>query len=315
MREYEIISEVTEQRASQSQDYYLLRRTELASALNLRSIPTSSPALAGYVYVQDRKKKWSKRWLELRDHSLFHSKSDSGKDEEHICTMSSFDVYLIQTPMQKFPKAHAFAIRSQDKISMFEKPDQDYVHFFCLSDPAAHRDWVKNILNARTYVLRQERAQLFKFPPPVTNSSPAPVSTISANAPSSDAAAPLLGSSSLGLLSRNTSLSRRAVSRTHHAAPSLPSSSDSMPNTKPLLGADLFAGPFEKGSLLADIVSHRTGSTGDTHTKVPVNGDLSQHQRTRDRLEEHSRRIERQQKAAAVVANGGHLVDLLDSSH
>ncbi|KAL9935051.1 hypothetical protein V8E36_006127 [Tilletia maclaganii] len=165
LREYEIISQVTSVRAHVGDDYFLLKRTELAPYLGLKAVPTVSPALAGYVYVEDRKKKWTKRWLELREHSLYHAKSEKGKDEVFICSLSTFDVYLVDTAKIKTPRAHAFAIRSQNSITMFEKPDQDYVHYFCLSDPVAHRSWVRAILNARTYVLKQEQAALFKVAP------------------------------------------------------------------------------------------------------------------------------------------------------
>ncbi|KAK0547862.1 hypothetical protein OC845_003885 [Tilletia horrida] len=184
LREYEVISQAMNVRASVTDDYFLLKRTELAPHLALRAVPPISPALAGYVYVEDRKKKWTKRWLELRDHCLYHAKSEKGKDEVLICSLSTFDVYLVDTAKIKTPKPHAFAIRSQNNITMFEKPDQDYVHYFCLSDPAAHRSWVRAILNARTYVLKQEQAALFKVPAIVT-------------APSANAPSPLMPSAAL----------------------------------------------------------------------------------------------------------------------
>ncbi|CAD7066669.1 unnamed protein product [Tilletia caries] len=164
LREYEIISQVMGVRADSLEDYFLLKRTELAPYLALKAVPTLSPVLAGWVYVEDRKKKWAKRWLELREHSLYHAKSEKGKDEVFICSLTTFDVYLVDTGKIKTPRPHAFAIRSQNSITMFEKPDQDYVHYFCLSDPGAHRSWVRAILNARTYVLKQEQAALFKVP-------------------------------------------------------------------------------------------------------------------------------------------------------
>jgi PH domain len=251
LREYEFVSEVAENRASQSSDYFLLRRTELASYLSIRSVPTSSPALAGYVYLQDRKKKWSKRWLELRDHSLYHGKSDKGKDQELLCHTSSFDAYLVQPSTLKTPKAHAFALRSQDSITLFEKPDQDYVHFLCLSDPAAHRDWVKNIINARTYVLKQERAALFRM------AVPAP-------AASSDNAVAEPHPSNLSRSNTKSASSSRNVSQ---PSPLLDMSAGAggatSPRPQPLIGADAFRGPFEKGSLLADVALKTVGGNGN----------------------------------------------------
>ena len=65
-----------------------------------------------------------------------------------MCNLSAFDIYLVDTAKIRTPKPHAFAVRSQDKITQFEKPENDYVHYFCLGDPAAHRDWVRAIMNA-----------------------------------------------------------------------------------------------------------------------------------------------------------------------
>lgn len=253
LREYEFVSEVAENRASQSSDYFLLRPTELASYLSIRSVPTSSPALAGYVYLQDRKKKWSKRWLELRDHSLYHGKSEKGKDQELLCHTSSFDVYIVQPSALKTPKAHAFALRSQDSITLFEKPDQDYVHFLCLSDPAAHRDWVKNILNARTYVLKQERAALFRMPAAAASAEN------NATAENTHAANPLRSHTKPG--SRNVSQPSPLLDMSAPAAAGAAASAAvTSPRPQPLIGADAFRGPFEKGSLLADVALKAVGN-------------------------------------------------------
>ncbi len=175
LREYEMITDVVNVRAHPKTDFLLIKRTELSPYLSLRSVPISSPALAGWVYVQDRKKKWNKRWLELRDHGLYHAKNEKGKDEMPICQISSFDVYLVDSSAVKMPKVNGFALRSQDPITMFEKPDQDYVHYFSLTDPAAHRDWVRAILNARSYILRQEKAILFQVESPLSSNQDAPL--------------------------------------------------------------------------------------------------------------------------------------------
>lgn len=85
LREYEMISDVVDARPTPD-DYFLLKRTELSPYLSFRAVPTSSPLLAGYVYVQDAKRKWNKRWLDLREHSLFHAKSDKVSCRVFACT-------------------------------------------------------------------------------------------------------------------------------------------------------------------------------------------------------------------------------------
>lgn len=53
-------------------------RTILAlKCLFVKAIPSSSPTYAGYVEWEIKRGKWSKRWLQLREHSLWLSKRDN----------------------------------------------------------------------------------------------------------------------------------------------------------------------------------------------------------------------------------------------
>ncbi|KAN0061473.1 hypothetical protein ACQY0O_006320 [Thecaphora frezii] len=292
LREYEIVHEVADRRANVNTDYFLLKRTELSPYLSLRAVPASSPSLAGYVYVQDRKKKWSKRWLELRDHALFHAKSEKGKDEVMICQMSNFDVYLVDTAKIKTPKAHAFALRSQDKITMFEKPDQDYIHYFALSDPAAHRDWVRAIMNARTYILRQERAVLFK-PPPIPGAAMASPDAPGTHLEAASAGVSRSATSGGGLSRRNTA--RRPGGRNGGGVPGVPDGANGHAGGATgggegaaLISRDAFSGPFEKGSLLADIAIK---SASEAMRAVPATSYATQEARRREEAIERQRRL------------------------
>jgi hypothetical protein len=164
IREYEMISEVIALRSSAQNDYFILKRTELAPYLSMKNVPNSSAALAGWIYIQENhRKRWNKRWLELRDNCLYLAKTEKGKDEALLCSLSSFDVYLTDSSKVKTPKQYSFALRSQNSINMFESPEADYVHYFALSDAAASRHWITAILNARTFVMRQEKSHLFRF--------------------------------------------------------------------------------------------------------------------------------------------------------
>ncbi|CDR99716.1 hypothetical protein [Sporisorium scitamineum] len=295
LREYEMITDVVNVRAHPRTDYFLIKRTELSPYLSIRSVPSSSPALAGWVYVQDRKKKWNKRWLELRDHGLYHAKNEKGKDETPICQISTFDVYLVDSSAIKMPKANGFALRSQDPITMFEKPEQDYMHYFCLTDPAAHRDWVRAILNARTYILRQEKAVLFQIDSPPT---------------SQDAGA------GGGLSRKNTS--RRPNGRPAAAAAASVEAGNTSATgpspTTPLIDSSAFAGPFAKGSLLADkaISDAKEALRGHAAVAPPTGAfnDLSLMERNAVRSNEARRREEAIERQRRMKADGQPLIDL-----
>lgn len=297
LREYEIITDVVNVRAHPQTGFFLIKRTELSPYLSLRSVPSSSPALAGYVYVQDRKKKWNKRWLELRDHALYHAKNEKGKDEMSVCQISTFDVYLVDSSAVKMPKANGFALRSQDPITMFEKPDQDYIHYFCLTDPAAHRDWVRAILNARTYILRQEKAVLFQIDSPPS---------------SHEAAQPgVLGTG--GLSRKNTS--RRPNGRPAAASTETGANGATGPSPPtPLIDSNAFVGPFAKGSLLADkaISDAKEALRGHSAVSPPTGAlhDLSLMDRNAVRLNEARRKEEAIERQRRMKADGQPLIDL-----
>ena len=297
LREYEVITDVVNVRAHPRTDFFLIKRTELSPYLSIRSVPGSSPAIAGWVYVQDRKKKWNKRWLELRDHGLYHAKNEKGKDETAICQISTFDVYLVDSAAIKMPKANGFALRSQDPITMFEKPEQDYMHYFCLTDPAAHRDWVRSILNARTYILRQEKAVLFQIDSP----------------PSSQDVAAGGVMASGGLSRKNTS--RRPNGRPAGGSTDIGSTSaiGPLPPT-PLIDSNAFAGPFAKGSLLADkaISDAKEALRGHTAVAPPTGAfnDLSLMDRNAARANEARRREEHIERQRRMKADGQPLIDL-----
>uniref|UniRef100_V5ES07 PH domain-containing protein n=1 Tax=Kalmanozyma brasiliensis (strain GHG001) TaxID=1365824 RepID=V5ES07_KALBG len=295
LREYEMITDVVNVRAHPKTDFLLIKRTELSPYLSLRSVPSSSPALAGWVYVQDRKKKWNKRWLELRDHGLYHAKNEKGKDEMSICQISTFDVYLVDSSAVKMPKANGFALRSQDPITMFEKPDQDYVHYFSLTDPAAHRDWVRAILNARTYILRQEKAILFQVESPLSSQEAAPGVTAS-------------GGLARAMTSRRPPNTRAAegASESGHGSASGPS---------PLIDSSAFAGPFAKGSLLADkAISDAKVALRGHAPGAPVTGafnELSLMDQQALRSNEARRREEAAERQRRMKAEGQPLIDLV----
>ncbi|SJL07662.1 uncharacterized protein ARMOST_11012 [Armillaria ostoyae] len=159
IRSFELLADVE---ASWNRDkmvnIFVLKLTTLASLLRRTAIPSVSPLHSGYVEWEIKRGKWSKRWLTLREHSLFLSKRDNGKDEMFLCSLSNFDAYFV-TRLHKAPKAFVFALKSTDNLSLFENT-ADYLHVFSCNKNDGDR-WMERILLARSYVLHQERNVLF----------------------------------------------------------------------------------------------------------------------------------------------------------
>jgi len=129
----------------------------------IQAIPSSSPKFSGYVEWESKRGRWNKRWMELREHSLWLSKRDNvcyctfrflniltmiiqGKDEVCLCALSNFDAYFV-TRLHKAPKPFMFAIKSTDNLSFFENT-ADYLHVFSCSQKDGDK-WMENILLAR----------------------------------------------------------------------------------------------------------------------------------------------------------------------
>jgi len=137
---------------------FMIRLTPLAAPLSRSAIPPASPTHAGYVYWESKRGKWTKRWLQLREHNLYLAKRDNGRDEVFLCSLSNFDAYFI-TRLHKSPRPLAFAVKSTSNLSFFENK-ADYLHVFCCGEKEGNV-WVEKILVARSYVLHQERQVLF----------------------------------------------------------------------------------------------------------------------------------------------------------
>lgn len=54
----------------------------------------------------------------------------------------------------KTPKPFAFAVKSVDKVSLFENADQDYIHFFCVKTEAERDMWIQHILESRSKLVK-----------------------------------------------------------------------------------------------------------------------------------------------------------------
>ena len=55
----------------------VIKKTLLAPLLSSKAIPPSSPMCSGYVQWEYKRGKWQKRWMELREHSIWLSKRDN----------------------------------------------------------------------------------------------------------------------------------------------------------------------------------------------------------------------------------------------
>jgi len=161
IREFEPVMEVYNSwNADTRLNMFMLKKTSLAATLAPRNIPKAPPKFGGYVEWEQKRGKWTKRWLELRENSLWVLKKEGApaRDATLICSLSNFDAYLV-TRIHKAPKPFTFSVKSVDNLNLFERA-ADYHHVFSCS-AGDGLIWLEKILLARSHVLQQERAALF----------------------------------------------------------------------------------------------------------------------------------------------------------
>ncbi|KAH6686356.1 hypothetical protein F5X68DRAFT_15418 [Plectosphaerella plurivora] len=114
--------------------------------------------------------RWNKRLLTLLDNGQLysHKKKDAkltDKDSLALCMLSDFDLYQISDEDMlrslRPPKKHSFAIKSQQKSSVFLNTE-NFVHFFNLDDPQVAHDLQHCVHRWRSWYLVNKKVDLGK---------------------------------------------------------------------------------------------------------------------------------------------------------
>ena len=119
--------------------------------------PSESYAWLSYMMKPGR---WSKRWIMMRDGAVLWAKKDTKKEKDfqHICHLSDFDTYdptpTTASNVLKCPKRYCFAVKSQQKASLFQNTS-DWVHYFATNDKNIYTTWLNLLRSWRAYYLVQ----------------------------------------------------------------------------------------------------------------------------------------------------------------
>ncbi|KAI0233733.1 hypothetical protein L0F63_001890 [Massospora cicadina] len=114
-------------------------------------VSRGSPVMAGWLQVEIRKGRWERRFAVLKFATLYLAKSESLGGAVALCTLQNHDVFSTTRPRPKAPKRPLFALKSQQSIMIFEKPDEDYIHFFACESEGVRDDWVLALRHSRSW--------------------------------------------------------------------------------------------------------------------------------------------------------------------
>lgn len=162
LRRYEHVRDVMNSWDSDRQNNLILVDPGTGSSeaeLSVAGAPKSKPQDQSWFFSFSQKVgKWDKRYITLRsDGQITVQKDpDKSKDATNVCHLSDFDIY---TPTQekvrrkiKPPKKICFAIKSQQKTSVFEST-HNFVHFFSTNDRQTADDFYATVQGWRSWYL------------------------------------------------------------------------------------------------------------------------------------------------------------------
>ncbi|GAA5885539.1 hypothetical protein JCM16303_002249 [Sporobolomyces ruberrimus] len=173
VREYEFVNDIIASFDGDSA-VFVLRRATLWPVLSSHARAQPTTAKVGQVQVELKPAKWSKRFLELRDGALSHSKSDKLKDPDVLCQLSNFSAFYVDdatTRRLKAPKPFVFALKSRLTRAHFEEVSQ-YCNFVCVKSKEELQTWITSITEAGNHQARQREQAILGTPqgPPLPTS-------------------------------------------------------------------------------------------------------------------------------------------------
>ncbi|KAK3905326.1 hypothetical protein C8A05DRAFT_41715 [Staphylotrichum tortipilum] len=173
LREYELVWDVVSAWDHDSSHSLLVLpdSSDPDQELSLASVRVTRDEPAGFVlplYFMQRPGKWSQRYITLKENGqMCASKKQEFKSADkgvaRLCHLSDFDLYMpTESEMRKQlkpPKRYCYAVRSQEKATLFAD-SAHYVHFFCTEDPNVARQFRSGVHGWRSWYLVNKKLGL-----------------------------------------------------------------------------------------------------------------------------------------------------------
>ena len=162
LRRYEHIRDVMNSWDNDRQNTLLLADPgtgTVEAELTMEGVPKQEPEEQSWFMSYSQKVgSWNKRWITLRQNGQIVSQKDleKSKDIVNVCHLSDFDIYTPTADKMKKkikpPKKFCYAIKSQQKTSLFESTE-NFVHFFSTADKATADEFHNAIQSWRSWYL------------------------------------------------------------------------------------------------------------------------------------------------------------------
>lgn len=165
VRRYEHVRDVMNSWDRDTQNAFTLVNSDTPlhdTDLEVSSVPREAPGdVTVYMHHSQKPGKWNKRFITLQSSGqIFMSKRTgaklSDKDSSTLCHLSDFDIYTPTAQQMrktlKPPKKHCYAIKSQQKTTMFLSTE-NFVHFFSSEDESLAEKFYDRVQKWRSWYL------------------------------------------------------------------------------------------------------------------------------------------------------------------
>lgn len=158
LRRYEHVRDVLNSWADdRANSLHLVPASTDISSLSASNVSPTKPAEVSFLmYYSTKPGDWDKRLITIHSDGQMTMNKVKDKDKDNICHLSDFDIY---TPTEhsmskkvKPPKKYCFAVKSQQKPTMFESTST-FVHFLCASDKTHANSFYEAVQGWRSWYL------------------------------------------------------------------------------------------------------------------------------------------------------------------
>ncbi|KDE05435.1 hypothetical protein MVLG_04230 [Microbotryum lychnidis-dioicae p1A1 Lamole] len=156
VREYELVTDVLKTWEHES-NYLCIRRSTLWPLLSPSLRPQPLVPRGDTVQLELTNRKWTKRYIEVRDGNVTHAKSEKAKDSSLLCRLATSEIFYVMSSTsqaKKAPKSFCFALKSKLPRAQFED-EAEYCHFVSVKTNDELAMWMKTITEARNVFERQ----------------------------------------------------------------------------------------------------------------------------------------------------------------
>ncbi|CAG8676058.1 23158_t:CDS:10, partial [Dentiscutata erythropus] len=88
-RDWEFVTKIIGSWELDKDNSLVLKKYAYRNPLTLQGFNNTVPPMAGYLHLEVKKNKWQKRYFQLKDGSIYHSKDAKGTNETFLCSMNN----------------------------------------------------------------------------------------------------------------------------------------------------------------------------------------------------------------------------------